>query len=299
MDYYSGTVSSMTDIRDALVTALTSSGYTFASNVVTKSGTPIELQMLLTDSVADDRKITFTPYWSGVSAGASFKIFRTTNVTVQTFDWPCSYECFIFDNPDEVYFILKYGTEYYQIIAFGNSPVPGVSSCCWYFGPALSGTSHTTNAGGSIQISTSGVDVSVSTNYILGAPLLGIGLIRNAVDNAWTTTWNNATGVNTFRGQRWQTNKLTRTPSPFTTTPLLIPAQIILNRNTTNQQSHFGRLENFRYLRIDNNLPEDIITFGDESWKCYPLFRRNSAERTPSGAVGNHSGTYGYAIRVE
>ena len=57
--------------------------------------------------------------------------------------------------------------------------------------------------------------------------------------------------------------------------------------------------KNARYVRIDNIVPGEIITFGADRWKVYPFMRKDATQRNGVGwsAGATHTGTFGYAIK--
>ena len=66
----------------------------------------------------------------------------------------------------------------------------------------------------------------------------------------------------------------------------------------SNKVSILAKIENARYLRIDNLQPEQILTFGAEKWMVFPFHKKNSSVRDGGTSI-DHSGTFGWAIRYD
>ena len=80
-------------------------------------------------------------------------------------------------------------------------------------------------------------------------------------------------------------------PSALTGRAVLAPAIVMVER-TTNVFSIAGAPLDFRFVRMDNITPGDVITIGSDQWKCFPIIRKNG----PPGV--ENSGPYGYAYRI-
>ena len=86
-------------------------------------------------------------------------------------------------------------------------------------------------------------------------------------------------------------------PSKWSDNAMLLPIHII-NSVTDIKVALVADLSYARYLRIDNFEPNQIIEFGNEQWKVYPFFKKNSAVRD-GGSTINHTGTFGWAIKID
>ena len=80
-------------------------------------------------------------------------------------------------------------------------------------------------------------------------------------------------------------------PSSLTGRTPLWPLWMI-GRRLSNLYSPLGYPPDFRYIRIDNYNPKDVLTLGTDQWKVFPVIRKNG----PTGEV--NSGLYGYAYRI-
>lgn len=93
-------------------------------------------------------------------------------------------------------------------------------------------------------------------------------------------------------GQSCLTEQLIRlAPSALTGRAVLAPA-IVLAERTQDVYSIIGTPHDIRIVRIDNMVPGQVITIGADSWKCFPIARKNGGTGVES------SGVYGYAYRV-
>ena len=69
--------------------------------------------------------------------------------------------------------------------------------------------------------------------------------------------------------------------------------------NSEQGQTIVASLAHARYCRLDNLVAGQVITFGPEAWKVYPMHARNDQQRdgVAWGTGSQHSGTFGVAIR--
>lgn len=118
------------------------------------------------------------------------------------------------------------------------------------------------------------------------------------MDSNWAyVVTGSGTSSNVFLGTAWCAPYIAQTPSAFTSIPILVPIRTLVNRPTLYARSFALELRHSRAIRLDNNLPEDVLTYGSETWKLYPLLRRDGNTPNPVGTF-QHTGTYGYAIRT-
>lgn len=88
-----------------------------------------------------------------------------------------------------------------------------------------------------------------------------------------------------------------RQPNAWNGEAMLLPIEPVVKRSS-NKIARVGSLGHARFIRIDNIVPEDIITLGTDHWKVYPFLRKNAAVRD-GGLDANHSGTFGWAVRYD
>lgn len=80
-------------------------------------------------------------------------------------------------------------------------------------------------------------------------------------------------------------------PSALTGRAILAPAIVMIER-TPGVFSVAGAPPDFRFVRLDNITPGDVLTIGSDQWKCFPIVRKNG----PAGV--ENSSVYGYAYRI-
>lgn len=297
----------MVDLLTNILNSLTSSGYTVTGSspyIVTKSGGPIETHFSITGSSPFER-IEMRGARSGiVFSGSYHKVFQPTNGSATPFDWPINWECFVHNNPDEVYVILNYQGDHYQHLGFGDSPAPGSPECMWIHGSCTGLRSESVAMSSSINWrQTAETFWSIGSNTTNGGLdscyFCPSGSFYNHLSATWVTAHNNNTtsGAAYHRGQLNYSALLYCPPSNFTTTPLLVPIRLTAPHPEGGiNMTIVGSLKHSRLVRIDNHLPEDVLVYGAENWKVYPMLRRDATTPRPFANVP-HSGTLGVAIR--
>lgn len=85
-------------------------------------------------------------------------------------------------------------------------------------------------------------------------------------------------------------------PSGFTGRSPLFPHLCFVQADTVDNLRHpVGFPDDFRFIRIDNFAPGDTITLGADTWRVFPVVRKNPAVVGPTGV--QNSWFYGYAYR--
>lgn len=313
MAYITGSAASFADLKTAIENACTANGWTLSSGILSKNGCFFQL-------VAD----TLGGY-------AQLKIFGGTSQTGTTLDgqppsnygakicsnngnvisFPINYEIHLFTNPDEVYCIINYNSDFYQQLSFGKSDVPGIGGTgAWFTGAKRSDQTLTdgTNYGFKVLMLTSWPE-NVGTAPIDG---YGCGLffdnptqgglyfpsfVHTGLDaTPWRSGQSGSAALTGYRGGSSQVGSLLQQlPNLYNNANVLLPIKPVALRSSGGV-TIIANPKNARYLRIDNVVPGEIITFGAEQWKCYPFYRKDSTVRNGAGWT-THSGTFGYAIR--
>lgn len=304
MDYYSGTAADMTALRDAILSCASSSGFTVVSastSTINRAGFPLTLELTLTTG-GSVPKIVIDGFRGAAKCPTGFKLFQPSHATNVHYDWPIFWECYVSQSPQiEFYFIIRFQTDYYHTFCFGNSPVPEVSECGWFCASYWGGANETV-----ANVSTGIINPSLENTFapaqnICYGMFIGPVGFFNALDGVWVNTAPNYIGnaVTQWRGMSHISPVIFASPSPFSNAPILIPVRIMANRTTSNQFSLIGFVDNLRLIRLDNHMPGDVITFGAETWRVFPLYRRD-ANHPRDTTIGNqtHSGTFGFALRT-
>ena len=303
MAYVTGSAANISDLAAALRNACIANGWANpAGNILSKgtsffsveaSGNFVELKGGLGQS--SGTLTTASPNF--VRLGGSYMTF------------PVTYEIHILTNPDEVYMVVNYNSDYYQQLSFGTSDVAGAGNGPWITGAHNSAAPSNNNG---CNVSTTFSDIycycipSISTNSVglfirgfqsgevgssyfyttLGTPgWYGAGDLTNGIKNG------SASLVAGLLGSL---------PSAFNSTTVLLPIKGVKNM-TNNGVATVVNPRNARFCRLDNLTPGSIVTYGADKWKVYPWLRKDATTRNgvnnSTSAPPNHTGTYGYAIR--
>lgn len=220
--------------------------------------------------------------------------------------FPLKYNLFIFNNPNEVFLIVRYDIDRFMFLSFGYSTV--LSCGLWLsatvskgfndisnFSDFTKGFSIGLNAGGEMWYSPAR---SVATAFFWQTVPQVSELTSNSAcfiefeNIGWAYPPKNIiNAVNTIQPL------IGRLPSKWSSNSPLLAIQPILVRQQ-NKQSIVAEIQNARYMRIDNYEPEQIITLGNDRWMVLPFHKKNLSFR--DGVLpSDHSGTFGWAIRYE
>lgn len=298
MSYYSGTASSLADLRTALLTHAQADGWVLTGDVLSKAGVFFQIQVTATNitCLGCESNAVVNPAPNVVSIG---RIFERIGYPTREITFPCNYEVFGF--AQELYLVVNYDVDSYQWMAFGKSTVPGLAGQGGWCG-ATQGILGIASSGTSpIAISsTSGADTYEYTS----AALFWATAAEQAARNAWVNHGLDAHGW-TYNGSQFSIpigirhNSLlvSMQPSVWNSEATLLPLRCYKERPSY-KASLIADLANARHLRIDNLVPGDILTLGSDQWKVFPWYRKDVASRN-GGTNINHTGTFGWAIRYE
>lgn len=323
MAYYSGSVNSFDALRTALIDACTANGWVWADNILSKGAafvrpytsaslTTTEGPGLIIEGGTGKSGSSLT----GVTAvrprlgrpGASSGLLDVT--------WPATYRIFVFNNPDEVYLVLRFNVSYHYWLAFGVSGTAGLGGTgLWLAGNSSRGyrTTGTANNGIGITSSSGGT----GTAAMNGNPC------RNSCAFFWNTirsTSGDVAGCEAIHvgldGTDWYgtgsvfgvsagavnavypiTELLDRSPSAWNSEASLIPIKVYAWR-ASNKCSLILDTKNARYLRVDYYEPGDLIVLGSDRWMVFPFYLKNASARAGGSDVSD-TGTFGWAIRYE
>lgn len=298
-NYYSGSVNSLSALRDAVFSACQAEGWTVNGSILSKGTLFIQIDLA-------SPYLTFqggTGITNGALTGANqcnVSIAETLfpNAGAQgmpSITWPANYEIFIFSA--EVYVVLNYNVDTYQWAAWGKSTVNGLPGSGMWFGA----TRRSTKSGswpGWVMTPSSGGD-------LYGAPAL-----------FWSTsTWYTGTGFESYVHSGLEDGSWYPLDSRDTSAPGIAPIDPLIRilpnawnseavllpirayqRRSSNKASLIADLEHSRHIRLDNLTPGEIVTLGSDKWKVFPWYRKASAARNGGSNIGD-SGTFGWAIR--
>lgn len=334
-DMTSGSAASFADVQTAIINFLTTHGWTdqagnaAGTRIISKDGmflwignSAINILFYPGTGVNGSNQLTGRPSnklgsgaWDGVKMESPY---------AAPIVFPITYEIIWHDAPsEEVYVIISYGGDKYQHVHWGKSDIKGVGGTGMFLSGALS-TDYNINGdtnygkyfmdvygdanGGAYACVTphrgfSGGYFYEGDGYSYTASFLNHGLetINGAGGyyNQWGYPQNSYVG-GLRQGSDYATSILSvALPSSFNEAEVLLPAMSYIKRGSELYTLGVS-LRHARKMRIDNVQPGEVITYGSDQWKCYPLYAKNTAQRNGAGWVTgtNHSGTIGVAIRL-
>lgn len=318
MAYFNGSVTSITDLRQALIDACTLSGWSWDSTnqVLSKSTVFVQLAVTATELQLLGRTATLSGDMPGpVNIG---RLCNSSGWPTYDFTWPAEYHIFVFTDPDEVYLVVRYDLDVFQWAAFGKSAVAGLPGSGMWIGATRGrdlAVATVASAGVAVIGKTVGGWSSISGRRYL-SPALFWANLGSTPAAAWQDR--NCFVHSNFDGQGWLLNQLisnvnigvgaitellTTQPSAWNSEAALIPLRAWMIR-LSSRVSLVADLANARHIRIDNYEPGQIIEIGPDKWMVFPWLRKNTAVRDGSTAGNDaqaivHSGTFGWAIRYE
>ena len=312
MAYITGSAASFADLQTAIQNACTANGWTLSSGILSKNGCFFQLVAGTSDGYAQLQLFGGTGRSGTTLTGQPPSNYgaKICSNDGNVIAFPINYEIHLFTNPDEVYCIINYNSDFYQQLSFGKSDVPGIGGTGAWFSGAKRSDQTLTDAtqGNKVFLSVSWPE-SVGTitydGYGCGLFFDGSGayfcsFVHTELDaTPWRrgTSWEALTG---YRSAGMQvSNLLMQLPNLYNSANVLLPIKPVALRSSGGV-TIIANPKNARYLRIDNVVPGEIITFGTERWKCYPAYRKDATVRDGvdwklGGA--QHSGTWGYAIK--
>lgn len=318
MAYYSGTASSLADLRTALLTHAVADGWVLTGDVLSKAGVYFQIQVTATNitCLGCESNAVANPAPGVVMIG---RIYFASGQPTREISFPCNYEVFGF--AQELYLVANYDVDSYQWMAFGKSTVPGLIGqggwCSATLGAAIAQTTPSVGStAGPVFLDISGLD-SITTyggqsysscamagNIPSGVNTQGFNVHVN--HNLDAHGWRQDATVNPVLpiGLHACTQLLWQQPSVWNGESVLLPLRFYKQRASF-KSSLILDCVNARHLRIDNLAPGDILTLGSDKWRVFPWYRKSAADRNGSSGVSsgfrsfNHTGTFGWAIRYE
>lgn len=302
MAFITGSATSFSGLRTALINGCVANGWSNSGNILWRGGSYFEITATSTYL----QIYGGTGRSGGVLSGKSPHGARLGGSYVT---FPISYDLHIFANPDEVYLVVNYNTDYYQQISFGTTTIAGGGYGPWFSG--AHNTMHGPSANNGMNVKNEFYNIR-SFCYDLTSSN-GLGLFNAAywveevaASFVYTTAegtpgwYGYSNGLSNYGSASLVAALLNSTPVGFNSRSILLPIKATLDMGS-NGRAVVVSLANARFCRIDNNLPGEIISYGSEQWKVYPWLRKSIASRNGVdnfiSEPPNHSGTLGYAIR--
>lgn len=304
MAYSSGTAASFAALKTTIETVLAANGWTVSSGIISKGAAYFAL-------VADANQLELqagTGQSGSALTGTAAASVKVMDFTLAPITWPVTYEIHVLADPDEVYVVVQYNLDRFQHLNFGVSNVPGIGgSGAWFTGSFRGNVPRTSsncrvflrNGNGSgtdvgaqpfdgfgLGFFFSGIDGSFQSSF-LHCGLEGVG---------WKTVYGSAAG--NLLGPSYTSALLYALPSLFNQATPLLPIHALVAR-ASQGQTIAASLAHARYCRLDHVVAGEVLTYGSDDWKVYPLHSRNDAQRDGVTWItgAQHSGTFGVAIR--
>lgn len=310
MAYYSGYASSYPELLNQVVNACVDNGWNWSDSILSKNNAFVKVEVLLSSTnPSNGPGIRFQ---GGIGKSGSSLInpssaimrmgpFGAGSTIVPTPTFPIFYHIFVFDDPNEVFVIIKYDIDRFQFAAFGMSSIAG----CGLWLSATHGLRYMTgsgSAGTGIQIAAISGGAYGSGGYVSSSGFMWHSA-NLSVETHTQTVFIEADGIGwshlTAETPAQQTMRplIERLPAAWSSESVLLPIQPVLVR-ASNKSSLVADIKNARYLRVDNHEPEQILTLGNDQWMVFPFHRKNVVARNGGNQI-DHTGTFGWAIRYE
>jgi hypothetical protein len=294
MAYYSGSAADMSALRSALVSACTSEGWSWDSSSEMLSKDTLFLRLQVSSGFLRLRGRTSATEGDAPMDVQMGPFTSRQNPQFPAFVYPLDYELFIFDS--EVYCVIKYSLDVFQFCAFGQSSISLPGTGLWL---SASGWGNSAQYYSGLVLGVEGAASSLS--FVCPAPFW-----RNGGSSGQNESWvhSNCDNQGWWWGQTSSSMPLGASalsplmkiqPSSWNSEAVLLPIRAYKVR-ADNKQSLIVDLAHARYLRIDYYSPQQLIVLGEERWRVFPFYQKNTSVRD-GGA--NHSGTLGWAIRYE
>lgn len=346
MAYYTGTSVSFAGLVTALQAACVAEGWTLSGNVLHRGSCYAEVVVTdIGETGAPTASVIAVRAGNGIdgsnaltdapSSGARIGRLRdgTTGSTPwPDWPWPVTYHLHIFDNPDEVFFFVTYGGQYWQHLMFGQSPAPGNPGTGNWHSGIFSHWSSNSGVRGSWLINSCsiaaagglmGSRASGSNRLWVPAPFWWRGLdvnitpdeanlngrIHGCIDdnNAGAAIWSHEDQPVGWSSLPLQMGKVSSSrtveplpsmsPSTFSGQAQLFPIMPMQER-ADGKSSIIGHLKHIRFCRNDFIEPGEVISIGPDRWKVYPCYRKFTDARD-GGSNIDHSGTFALAIEYD
>lgn len=326
MPFVAGSANNVNEVLTALQNACTANGWTLASGILSK-GDCYALPFINDGTIAllagtgqSGATVTNPPTLASASTlrvpGAP-NIWASLSGIDNAITYPLTYFIHVMADPNEVYLFINHSVDNWSYIAFGQSPVDGLTGTgVWYGGTGrgqnILASADIGNAGGNGHIGCALFSyVAPGATTVNSNQRIKCFFHHNVSDSPSEWSISGVDGVGVVNTQSWtglpsQANAtytimplMTREPSTWNSGAGLHPIQPSIIRPDF-RRSIVGIIGHARYTRIDNINPGEIVTLGHEKWRFYPWVQKNITDRNAT-ATGNalHSGTYGVAIRYD
>lgn len=302
--YSSGSATSFADVLAALETILTANGWSAAAatgggRIFSKGAAFIRFRaaattLLMLGGTGNDGGALVNP------SPAEVGIKSLAPVLIV---FPITFEIHLNEAPDEVYIVLSYGGNKYQHMHFGVSDIPDIGGTGLWIAGSMRAETSTSHVYSNVSRQAYGTQQGgISHGYFMSnsvnqsSPFIHCGLEGAA---AWRQDQDGSgTVAGRLRGQHHLAGLIQALPSRFNGSEVLLPIYALMGR-TDNTTTIVATMRNARAMRVDNVTPGDVIIYGTDQWKVYPLYSKSVTDRNgvPWNVGADHSGTFGVAIR--
>lgn len=322
MPFVAGSANNVNEVLSALQNACTANGWTLASGILSK-GDCYAMPFINDGTIAllagtgqNGATVTNPPT---LSSASTLRVPGAPNIWVSlsgidnAITYPLTYFIHVMENPNEVYLFINHSVESWSYLAFGQSPIEGLTGTGVWYG----GTGRGLNILDSGDINNAGANghlgcalfsyVAPGATTVNSNQRIKCFFHHNVSDSPSEWSISGVDGVGFVATQSWtglpsQANAtltlmplLTREPSTWNSGAGLHPIQPSIIRPDF-RRSIVGNLGHARYARIDNIDPGEIVTIGSEKWRFYPWIKKNITNRN---ATVTDSGTFAAAIRYD
>ena len=300
-----GSAATFAALQTAIETYLVANGWTLTSTVLSKGTQYVKLtastyELLLNAGTGQSGSALTGPCALGV---------KLLDFVAAPISWPVVYELHALTTPDEVYITINYNVDKFQHMHFGLSTITEAGGTGFWFGGSFQSAVSRTSSSCKLYLQ-NGAGIGA---YVGAVPYNGFGLgyffaaptgayqssfIHCGLEGGagWKTTYGGATG--NLLGPDYSAALLYALPSDSSESDVLLPIHALLAR-ASQGQTIVASLAHARYCRMDNLFAGQLLSFGPDTWKIYPMHARNEQQRDgvawSTGA--QHSGTFGVAIR--
>lgn len=320
MSYYTATANTVNALLTALQNGCIENGWTVSGSLIYKNNCVMDVAI----SGNGLRVMGGTGHTNGALTGqillsGSRTVSASLAGVLQSISYPLTYHLHVFDK--EVYLFVNYNVDNWSYLAFGQSPVEGITGTGnWYGGIGTGGDNFSdirniNNQGAkghhfSLLFSTMTPSGSISNQ---GQQVRSF--IHHGLDgNEWSVSGD---GVGDIASTGWASLPsqasatlvtyplLNRQPNNYNGEAVLLPITPAVYHKDNSTLVIVGDLKNARYIRLDNYEPGQIITLGDTKYKVYPWLKKNTSARdgesynSSKPETAQHSGTFGIAVLYE
>ncbi len=307
MAFYTGSVVNAASLLTALQNACITNGWSLSGNIFSKDGCFVEIAPSGNGlSIVGGTGQTGNTLTGEMRAADNRRIYSSLAGLGQSISYPLTYNIHIFDK--EVYLFVNFNVDSWSYIAFGQSPVAGLTGTGnWYAGIGTGGDNFPSDRAPNDGSNGHLFAMLFSTRSVggtLGNQLQQVNsFFHHGLDN---NNWScSGDVVGSFTNSGWASMPSQASaslvaypaqnlqPNAYNGEAILLPITPAVYHQSNNTLAVVGDLKYARYVRIDNYEPAQIITIGNLKYKVYPWVRKNTAER--NGGLG-HSGTFAIAI---